>query len=70
MKAFITHGGMLSLQEAAYNGVPIIGIPFCGDQHFNLRHVESAGHGVVLDFKELTKKSLLEAMTKVITDSR
>jgi UDP:flavonoid glycosyltransferase YjiC (YdhE family) len=32
IKAFITHGGMLSIQESVYNGVPLMGLPIYGDQ--------------------------------------
>lgn len=32
-KAFISHCGLLGTQEAAWYGIPVVGIPFFADQH-------------------------------------
>ncbi|KAG8456718.1 hypothetical protein GDO86_002483 [Hymenochirus boettgeri] len=36
VRLLVTHGGINSLQEAVYHGVPVLGIPLFGDQHDNL----------------------------------
>jgi len=31
-RLFITHGGLMGVQEAIYHAVPLLGIPFGNDQ--------------------------------------
>ena len=50
---FITHGGMNSLHEGLYYGVPLILIPHQLEQLLNARCVEKQGAGLILD-KQLT----------------
>jgi UDP:flavonoid glycosyltransferase YjiC (YdhE family) len=67
-KLFITHGGLLSTQEAAFHGVPLIGIPFFGDQQLNVAKSARMGLAVALDFITLTKTSALTAIKTILDD--
>ncbi|WKY08140.1 hypothetical protein Q1695_007551 [Nippostrongylus brasiliensis] len=69
-KAFITHGGYNSVQEAILTGVPLVTIPLFGDQFKNARLAEWHGFGVVLPKTELSVDSLHSAIEKVIGDPR
>uniref|UniRef100_A0A7I5EBQ6 UDP-glucuronosyltransferase n=1 Tax=Haemonchus contortus TaxID=6289 RepID=A0A7I5EBQ6_HAECO len=65
-KAFITHGGYNSVQEAIRGGVPIISIPLFGDQPKNARLAEHHGFGLILHRAELSVNALSEAIQKVV----
>jgi UDP:flavonoid glycosyltransferase YjiC (YdhE family) len=66
----MTHGGLLSIQEAAARGVPIVGIPIYGDQPYNLAKVVSAGIGIKLDFANITTEVVLWAVNEVLNNPR
>ncbi|KAG8228499.1 UDP-glycosyltransferase, partial [Ladona fulva] len=66
VKLFITHGGLLSMQEAASRGVPLIGIPFFGDQFTNLQRVTDLQIGLSLDSKNITKENILKAVHEML----
>ena len=70
MKLFITHGGILSVQEATYNGKPMIGIPIGSDQDINLRRATLDGRSIQLDFDTLTVDELLSAIANVAENPR
>jgi glucuronosyltransferase len=61
-------GGLQSFQEATYYAVPLIGMPFISDQHFNVRKMVEAGVGLELDFATVTKDGLVTAIRKVLHD--
>lgn len=64
--AFLSHGGLLGTLEATYNGVPVVGIPFYGDQRNNLANLEARGMGITLQYNNITKQSVLKALRTVL----
>ncbi|KZC13026.1 PREDICTED: UDP-glucuronosyltransferase 2A3-like [Dufourea novaeangliae] len=69
VKAFISHGGLMSLQEATYYGIPIIGIPMFGDQHNNMRNADSLHIAVnLVSMQNVTVETLSYAIDKVLHD--
>ncbi|KAF5289142.1 hypothetical protein FQR65_LT02032 [Abscondita terminalis] len=52
VKLFISHGGMMSIIEAVYFGVPVLGIPIFGDQGLNIARAEVAGFGKIIFFED------------------
>ncbi|XP_012258117.3 uncharacterized protein LOC105687230 [Athalia rosae] len=70
VKMFITHGGISSMMEAVYHGVPIIGIPLFGDQMRNILLAVSKGYAESLDFFTTTDDQVYDTIMKVATDSK
>jgi UDP:flavonoid glycosyltransferase YjiC (YdhE family) len=56
--------------EAAYRGVPIVGIPFFLDQKANARKFVKRGLGVQLNYYTLTKENFLTAMREILNNDR
>ncbi|XP_069693142.1 UDP-glucosyltransferase 2-like [Periplaneta americana] len=65
IRIFITHCGRLSMMEAIYREVPIIGMPFILDQHANMRIMLERGIAVKLDYNSLTKEDVLSAVKEI-----
>ncbi|XP_069691985.1 UDP-glucosyltransferase 2-like [Periplaneta americana] len=70
IKAFLTHCGRLSVMEAIYRAVPIVAMPLAMDQHANMRLVLERGVAVHLDYKSLTKDTVLSAMREILSNHR
>ncbi|KAK5638206.1 hypothetical protein RI129_012501 [Pyrocoelia pectoralis] len=70
IKLFITQGGLQSMDEAIYEHVPMIGIPFFGDQPFNVKKMVRKGFGLEIDYRSLEKETFKEAILEVINNPK
>lgn len=70
VKLFVTHGGLGSIVESMYHGVPIVGTPIFGDQIPNVEIVVSNGWGVKVDFKSMNETLLYDGIRKVLDEPR
>ena len=46
VKLFITHGGNNGQLESLFHAVPMLTIPFTGDQHYNAERIVARGYGL------------------------
>jgi glucuronosyltransferase len=67
---FISHCGRLSMIEAVYRGVPVVGVPIMIDQTSNLQLLISKNVAVKLDFMTLTKERVLAAVRAILGNDR
>lgn len=65
-KAFITVGGMNSVQQSLYYGVPIVVIPATGEHELIAQRVNKLGVGVSLDKDAFTVESLKNAVDDIV----
>jgi UDP:flavonoid glycosyltransferase YjiC (YdhE family) len=70
VKAFISHGGLLSTMESMYHAVPMVGIPVFGDQKMNMANAESKGYAVVVPYRNITAENLSEALKEILNNPR
>jgi MGT family glycosyltransferase len=69
---FITHGGMNSIHEGLYYGVPLILIPHQLEQLFNARCVAARGAGLIIDdylrHRSIAAAALRQALDTVVSE--
>lgn len=70
IRAFVTHGGLLSMLETVFHGVPIITMPVFCDHEADARKAELDGYAIKLEVAELTPEKLLRSLKMVIQDPR
>ena len=69
MKLFVTHGGLLSTQEALYHEVPLVGVPISNDQKPNLMRAQANGYAKMLNLQTMTKDDLLNSIKTALNNN-
>lgn len=70
LRAFVTHGGLLSMYETVYHGSPVVTMPVFCDHDSNAAKAEVDGYAIKLQLETLTSDKLYKAIIKVIHDPR
>ncbi|XP_052842639.1 UDP-glucuronosyltransferase 2C1 isoform X1 [Drosophila gunungcola] len=70
LRAFVTHGGLLSMFETVFHGVPVVTMPVFCDHDVNSAKAELDGYAIKLDLQTLSINQLYKAIMKVIHDPR
>jgi MGT family glycosyltransferase len=65
---FVTHGGMNSVSEGLWYGVPLVVIPQGSDQYLVASRVETLKAGVALDKRRITPEALRQAVDSIALD--
>ncbi|KIH61782.1 hypothetical protein ANCDUO_07943 [Ancylostoma duodenale] len=71
LTAFVTHGGLGSVTELAFQGKPAVIIPVIADQLRNAPMLAKHGGGIVLDKSDLhSPEKLRDSLQKILNDDR
>ncbi|KAL3288266.1 hypothetical protein HHI36_002714 [Cryptolaemus montrouzieri] len=70
VKVFVTQGGLQSSEEAIINGVPLVIIPFMGDQYWNAKMLTSRGMAETVLPESVTRELLRDTIMKVANDEK
>ncbi|XP_076655534.1 UDP-glycosyltransferase UGT5-like isoform X1 [Halictus rubicundus] len=70
VKCYFGHGGLLGLSEGVYSGVPMVLMPFYGDQHLNAMAAKARGVAEIVEFTELNEQNLRHALDEVFNNTK
>lgn len=68
LKAFLTHGGLLSMYEAIYHAVPMVMLPVFCDHDVNAAKAASEGYAVRLPLETITVDKLYQSIIAVLNN--
>lgn len=66
VKLFLSHGGLGSIVESKFHGVPIIAFPIFGDQMANAEAIMQEGWALSIPLKVLNENDLSKAIKEVL----
>jgi len=70
IKAFVSHCGYGGVIEGKSNGVPIVGIPFVGDQNGNADKIVEEGWAVKVQLADVTEETLMNALKEILNNPK
>ena len=65
-RLFVTHAGNNGQLESLYHGIPMLCMPFFGDQGYNSALTKKKGYGLVLDPFEFTPDELYDTIQELV----
>ncbi|KAH8241268.1 hypothetical protein KR032_005719, partial [Drosophila birchii] len=70
VRLFISQGGMLSVMEAVFSGVPMLGLPLFFDHSSNINQVRRAGMAKILDPNNLNEDLLTSTILELLENPK
>ncbi|CAG7716503.1 unnamed protein product [Allacma fusca] len=70
IKGFISHAGLLSVQESVANGVPLVVLPVFMEQDYNAEKVERQGYGIRVEIARLKREGLSDAISNILNEPK
>ena len=67
---FVTHGGMNSVSESLYHGVPVVVVPQMSEQAMVGQRAEELGAGMCLGKDQTTPEHLRASVNRLLSDGR
>lgn len=70
IKLFISHGGIHSVMEAVYFGIPVIGTPLFYDQIQNIEMLVSKNMCISIKYEEISESKIDKALQEILSNSK
>ena len=67
---FVSHAGSQSIQESLAAGLPLLAVPFFGDQHTNAARLKDKGCSLTVNYKRVSAEELCQAMRHLVYDKQ